>query len=143
MVPNFHNPTGASLSAARARLLAGLADRYGFLLRGGRPLRGDPFRRAGAAAAAEPDRPVRVGGDDLQGALPRTAGGLAGGPGTGWPRRSTLLKQAVDLHTSTLAQRIALRLLERPDFDRRIGVLRDHYRGQAAVLVEALAGRLR
>jgi 2-aminoadipate transaminase len=51
----------------------------------------------------------------------------------------TLLKQAVDLHTSTLAQKIALRLLGGPDFDRHVGELRDHYRRQAAVLVGALA----
>jgi 2-aminoadipate transaminase len=50
----------------------------------------------------------------------------------------TLLKQAVDLHTSTLAQKIALRLLGGPDFRGHLEGLREHYRRQAQVLVGAL-----
>jgi 2-aminoadipate transaminase len=138
VVPNFHNPTGATLSGARARLLAGLAERYGFLV-----VEDDPYGEIRFAGQGPPplasltDRCVSVG---------TMSKVLFPGLRVGWmvapewlAPSVTLLKQAVDLHTSTLAQKIALRLLGGPDFDRHVGELRDHYRRQAAVLVGALA----
>jgi 2-aminoadipate transaminase len=51
-----------------------------------------------------------------------------------------LVKQAVDLHTATLTQRVALGLLTRSGFlERHVTILRSHYASQARILAEALA----
>jgi len=138
VVPNFHNPTGASLSTARARRLAALADRFGFLV-----VEDDPYgalRFSGQAPpplAALTDRAVTIG---------TISKVLFPGLRVGWivapaplARTLALVKQAVDLHTSTLAQRVALHFLARPDFlSGHESDLRAHYRSQARVLHHAL-----
>jgi 2-aminoadipate transaminase len=54
-----------------------------------------------------------------------------------------LVKQAVDLHTATLNQRVALRLLTRPDFlARHVAILRTHYAQQSRILADALRTEL-
>jgi 2-aminoadipate transaminase len=139
VVPNFHNPTGATLSAGRAGRLAALADRYGFLL-----VEDDPYGAIRFSGTAPPalatltERAVSIG---------TISKVLFPGLRVGWvvapPALATqlvLVKQAVDLHTSTLAQGIAYGLLTRPGFlSAHVAGLRAHYRSQAAVLADALA----
>jgi 2-aminoadipate transaminase len=139
VVPNFHNPTGATLSAERAGRLAALADSYGFLV-----VEDDPYGEIRFSGTAPPplatltDRAVSIG---------TISKVLFPGLRVGWvvappalAAQLVLLKQAVDLHTSTLAQSIAVRLLTRPGFlSRQVAALRAHYRSQAAVLGGALA----
>ncbi len=139
VVPNFHNPTGATLSTSRARRLAELADRYGFLI-----VEDDPYGEIRFSGSAPPplatlsDRVVSIG---------TISKVLFPGLRVGWvvaPRvlapALVLVKQAVDLHTSTLAQGIAFRLLTRPGFlTDHVMVLRAHYQSQARVLSGALA----
>ena len=111
--PNFQNPTGSTMSLARRQALAGLADQYGFLI-----IEDDPYgalRFDGEALpsmAAFSDRVVRI----------RTVSKtLAPGLRVAWmfgPQALidavVIAKQAVDLHTSTLTQHIAFRLLSNP-----------------------------
>ncbi|MCP3939411.1 MAG: PLP-dependent aminotransferase family protein [Actinomycetia bacterium] len=113
--PNFQNPTGATLSLERRRHLAELADTHGFLV-----IEDDPYgalRFAGEALpsmASMSDRVVRV----------RTVSKtLAPGLRVAWvvgPRTLiesvAIAKQAVDLHTSTLTQHVALELLSANDW---------------------------
>jgi 2-aminoadipate transaminase len=139
VVPNFHNPTGATLSAERAGRLAALADAYGFLV-----VEDDPYGEIRFSGTAPPplatltDRAVSIG---------TISKILFPGLRVGWvvappalAATLVLLKQAVDLHTSTLAQGIALGLLTRPGFlADHVAGLRAHYRCQAGLLAGALA----
>jgi 2-aminoadipate transaminase len=140
VVPNFHNPTGASLSSARARALARLAESYGFLIVEDDPYGEIRFSGKGPPALASlTDRVVSVG--TISKVLyPGLRVGWTVAPG--WLAPSlALVKQAVDLHTSTLAQGIAFRLLSRPGFlARHLEILRTHYESQAGILGDALAG---
>jgi 2-aminoadipate transaminase len=138
VVPNFHNPTGATLSAGRARDLARLADHYGLLV-----VEDDPYGEIRFSGTAPPplatltDRAVSIG---------TISKVLFPGLRVGWvvappalAASLVLVKQAVDLHTSTLAQGIAFGLLTRPGFlAGHVTDLRDHYRNQARVLGAAL-----
>jgi 2-aminoadipate transaminase len=142
VVPNFANPTGASLSAARARQLADLADRFGFLI-----VEDDPYgaiRFSGPAApglATLSDRVITVGTISKV-LFPGLRVGWMVAPAALAPVLA-LMKQAMDLHTATLNQRIALQLLQRPEFEaEHLPRLRAHYGRQASVLAEALVTEL-
>jgi 2-aminoadipate transaminase len=139
VVPNFHNPTGATLSAPRARHLADLADRFGFLI-----VEDDPYGEIRFSGNAPPplasltDRVVSI----------RTISKvLFPGLRLGWmvvpesmARSLALVKQAVDLHTAALAQGVALHLFTRPGFMAdHVRILQDYYGDQARVLCAALS----
>lgn len=138
VVPNFHNPTGATLSARRARRLAHLADHFGFLI-----VEDDPYADIRFSGQAPPplatltDRVVSI--RTISKVLfPGLRVGWMVAPASLAPSLA-LVKQAVDLHTSTLAQSLALDLLTRPGFlTGHVGILRAHYEGQARVLAGAL-----
>jgi 2-aminoadipate transaminase len=138
VVPNFHNPTGATLCAPRARRLAHLADHFGFLI-----VEDDPYAEIRFSGHAPPplatltDRVVSIGTISKV-LFPGLRVGWMVAPA--WLAPSlALVKQAVDLHTSTLAQGIAFHLLTRPGFlTRHLTVLRAHYERQARVLSGAL-----
>jgi 2-aminoadipate transaminase len=138
VVPNFHNPTGASLSAPRARELAGLADRYGFLI-----VEDDPYGEIRFGGEAPPALGTLTENVVSVGTISKV---LFPGLRVGWMVAPAglapslgLVKQALDLHTSTLAQKIAGRLLGLPGFlDAQVDAVRGHYESQAAVLSEAL-----
>jgi len=140
VVPNFHNPTGATLSSRRARHLARLADRFGFLI-----IEDDPYGDIRFSGQAPPplasltERVVSIGTISKV-LFPGLRVGWMVAPASLAPSLA-LVKQAVDLHTSTLAQSVALDLLTRPGFlPRHVEVLRAHYESQARVLSDALAG---
>jgi 2-aminoadipate transaminase len=139
--PNFQNPTGATLSARRRTHLAELADAHDFLI-----IEDDPYgalRFAGEALpsmAASSDRVVRV----------RTVSKiLAPGLRVAWaiaPRRLiealVIAKQATDLHTSTLNQHIAARLLgDRDWFAKHRASLAPWYGVRRDALAQGLAKR--
>ncbi len=138
VVPNFHNPTGATLSAARARRLAQLADHFGFLI-----VDDDPYGEIRFSGEAPPplatltDRVVSIGTISKV-LFPGLRVGWMVAPPSLAPALA-LVKQAVDLHTSTLAQKVALHLMTRPEFlADHLGILRGHYACQARVLWGAL-----
>ena len=142
VVSSFDNPTGATLSAERRRALADLADRYGFVV-----VDDDPYaelRWAGARPAplaSMSDRVITLGS---------TSKVLCPGLRVGWavaPAAVTahlvLLKQATDLHTATLNQRVVHRVLTTPGFlDDHLPRLRATYAVHARALSTALRDQL-
>jgi 2-aminoadipate transaminase len=138
VVPNFGNPSGATLGLARRRHLAELADRYRFVV-----VEDDPY---GA---------LRFRGDALPRLATMTANAVTLGtaskvvaPGlrVGWlvaPAWLTpavvRLKQVADLHTSTLDQLVVADLLaDAPFMAGQLDRLRASYRPRADALVDAV-----
>ena len=138
VVANFDNPSGAVLSLERRDRLVGLAERYGFVI-----VEDDPY-----GALRYDDEPVpEVGpGSDSVVRLRTISKTLVPGLRVGWMvgppwlvEAVTIAKQAVDLHTSTVAQAIVRELVTRPGwFDAHIDTLRPWYRVQRDSLVSAL-----
>lgn len=113
VVPNFHNPSGATMSLERRRLLASLADQYGFLI-----LEDDPYgaiRFAGEplpAVASFTERCVHLSTFSKIVAPGFRVGWMIGPPEVmGWVVRA---KQAADLHTATFAQLLLANVVSRP-----------------------------
>ena len=142
VVANFDNPTGATLSDERRRLLAALADRYGFLI-----VDDDPYGslrwggQPGSALATMSDRVVQLG---------TTSKILCPGLRVGWAvapievtRAVIVLKQAADLQTGTFVQRIAHHALTQPGFlPEHLAALRRRYAQQCDALATALRDEL-
>ncbi len=139
VVPTFQNPTGRTLSEARRLELVRWA-----VSRGVPVLADEPYaevRFAGTApaplAAMDPDLVIQLG------TFSKT---LAPGLRIGWVRASeairkrlTTLKQAADLHTSTLNQRVVAKLLATFDFEAHLARVRATYRARNAAMQRALA----
>jgi 2-aminoadipate transaminase len=138
VVPTFHNPTGRSLSDARRRLLVRWATARGVPVLADEPyadirFSGPPLT---SLAALDPDLVIQLG------TFSKT---LAPGLRVGWVRASeavrkklTTIKQASDLHTSTLNQRVVAKLLETFDFDAHLECVRATYRCRHAAMERAL-----
>ena len=142
VVSSFDNPTGATLSAERRATLAGLADRYGFVV-----VDDDPYgelRWSGAAPT-----PLRQLSDRVV-TLGTTSKILSPGLRVGWAiappdlaATLVLLKQAVDLQTATFAQHVAHRVLRAPSFlDAHLAALRHRYARQCGALTGSLREHL-
>jgi len=134
VVPDFDNPSGSTLCAERRIQLAELAERYGFW-----------------TVADEAYRSVRWAGDvgaPIPGAIRLGSFSKVLSPGlrVGWATGPAdvisslvLLKQAADLHTSTLAQRIVWRVVTSPGFMRdHLARLRREYQVRAQALTSSL-----
>jgi len=144
-VTAFQNPTGATLSAPRRRALAELAERYGFVV-----VEDDPYshlRWGGAAldpVAASTGRSVRLGTSSKTVApglrvgwavLPAGLRGLRAG--------AVRIKQATDLHTATLSQRVLVRLLTEPGwYEAQVARIVPLYRERALALDAGLTAHL-
>ena len=135
---DFQNPTGAVLAVERRRHLAVLADRYGFVV-----VEDDPY---GRIRFGEPVHPPVAAFTDRCLSLGTTSKTIAPGLRVGWVvgdpavvAALALLKQAVDLNTSALAQWLTLDLLRRPGWlAARGGQLCGYYRPRAERLAAAL-----
>jgi 2-aminoadipate transaminase len=142
VVADFDNPSGVTLSAERRGELARLADHYGFLI-----VDDDPY---GALRWAGPRPPALSTLSDRVVTLGTTSKILAPGLRVGWAvapaplaARLVVLKQAADLHTSSLNQAIAATVLTRPGFlEPHLDGLRDRYRRQSQALQDALRAHL-
>ena len=138
VVPHFHNPTGAVLSVARAGRLAALAERYGFVL-----VEDDPYREIHFDGPPAPPLCRLSAAVVTMGTVSKT---LFPGLRVGWvvappalARTLALVKQATDLHTSTLAQRLVGHLLgDAAFFDAHLARLRTEYGHRARTLWSAL-----
>jgi 2-aminoadipate transaminase len=144
-VAAFQNPTGATLSAERRARLAELAERWGFVV-----IEDDPYghlRWAGSPldpVAARTGRAIRLGTSSKT---------VAGGLRVGWAvigaalgdvrAGATRVKQATDLHTSTLSQRVLVRLLTEPGwYEAQVARIVPLYRERALALDAALTQHL-
>lgn len=127
-IPNFQNPTGVTLAADRRRTLYSIAARYGLIV-----VEDDPY---GALRYAGSHVPA-IKSLDTDGIVmynSTVSKTIAPGLRIGWTvanpeirRRMTILKQAADIHTSTLDQRIVHRYLADFDSDAHIERIRAAY----------------
>ena len=143
LCPNFSNPHGATLSAARRSALAALAARYGFVI-----VEDDQYGRLRFRGEHLPS--VLSMSDDvvyLSGFSKVVAPGLRVGylVAPEWLVRPLVLaKQAADLAASSLGQRIVSTLLDRPEWwIDHLARLRTIYRERADALVKGVADQLR
>jgi 2-aminoadipate transaminase len=143
VVSNFANPGGATLSLPRRQQLAALADRFGFLI-----LDDDPYgelRWRGSAVPPLASMTARVVwlGTMSKVLAPGLRVGFASGPAEA-VAELVLLKQAADLHTSTLSQRIAHEVVscDPSGWTAHLAQLRVLYQAKADALVAALEARL-
>jgi 2-aminoadipate transaminase len=138
VVTDFQNPSGATLTLERRRHLAALADQFGFVIVEDDPygeLRFDGERIARLRELS--DRVVSLG---------TASKTIAPGLRVAWTIAPQWLlpalvrvKQATDLHTSSLTQLIVADVLgDRPFLAGHLDTLRATYRRRSAALVEAL-----
>ncbi|WOF22347.1 PLP-dependent aminotransferase family protein [Microbacterium betulae] len=137
-VPDFQNPTGATLSAARRERLADLAHRYGFLVLWDNPYRRTRWNgREVADAAVDDEAFIRI--DTFSKSL---------GPGlrTGWAVVPEWLVPALvavrsrtDQHPGTLVQAAVADLLAQPGaFDGIVRALAEEHARRASALTAAI-----
>ena len=142
VVANFQNPSGGTLALDRRRHLAELADRYGFVI-----VEDDPY--GALRFRGSPVLPVRTF-TDLAVTLGTVSKLLAPGLRVGWLAAPewlhgplVRLKQAADLHTSTLCQRIAVDVLsDEPFMAAHLAGLGPFYGARCDALVAALQTQL-
>jgi 2-aminoadipate transaminase len=143
LIPNFQNPTGATLARERRQFLIDLAQGSEVALYEDNPYaelryEGDPL-----PSLLELDFPPDAGGHVIQaGTFSKT---LMPGLRVGWaigPRplidRMGRAKQAMDLHTGTLSQYVALELLNSGYLEEFVPTLRRVYRERRDAMLDAL-----
>ena len=143
VVPNFQNPTGLLIGLQKRRLLLEWAARRDLLI-----LEDDPYRELFFEdSATEADvRPIRA--DDGEGRviyLSSFSKTLAPGYRVAWldapaplAAKLEMAKQAEDLLTGSLDQRIVYEACRRGVLQRQLPQLRRHYQHKRDVMVQAL-----
>jgi 2-aminoadipate transaminase len=142
LVASFQNPTGAVLSSARRAALAGLAERYGFVV-----IEDDPY--AEIRFGGPPVPPVRAFGDRRTVTLGSFSKTVAPGLRVGWAVLPpdlvgpvVRLKQAADLQAGSLGQAVIADLVSDPVWwTEHLDRIRAVYAVRARALVTAVAGR--
>lgn len=143
LAPTFQNPSGSVLPDERRAALGELAGRHGFVV-----VDDDPYRAL--AFEAVPSRLRDHVPDDLAVTLGSFSKTLAPGLRVGWVHGPawlttvlTRLKQAADLHTNSLGQRVVTSLVTREGWlDDAVSQRRLLYRRRADAAVAALARHL-
>jgi 2-aminoadipate transaminase len=147
LVPNFSNPSGATLCAQRRVHLAELSARHGFLV-----VEDDPYGQLRFTGEALPPIATIGGQVAYLGSFSKViAPGLRVGYAVvpNWLVRPLVVaKQAADLNSSTFAQRLVAEILKDQAFiNAHVAMLVDLYRERAQALLAAvervLRGRLR
>ncbi|HSL20698.1 MAG TPA: PLP-dependent aminotransferase family protein [Vicinamibacterales bacterium] len=143
VVPNFQNPTGLLLAPEKRRRLLEWADREDMLIVEDDPYREIYFEESADEAAL---RPMKA--DDAEGRvvyLSSFSKTLAPGFRVAWiaapaplAARLEIAKQAADLCTSGLDQRLVFECWKRGILARQIPKLRAHYRRKRDVMVDAI-----
>ena len=137
-LPNFQNPTGRMMSEVRRTALVAKARAHDLLV-----VEDDPYGALWYEAAPPasllsrmPERVIHMGSFSKV---------LAPGLRLGYivapldiARKLEQVKQATDLHTSTIAQRVVYEVVKDGFLDEHIPSIRERYRGQAHVMLEAL-----
>jgi 2-aminoadipate transaminase len=146
VVPNFQNPTGRLLSLPHRDALLEWAARHDCLI-----VEDDPYGTLyfddAAAAAVRPIKADDTGGRVIY--LSSFSKTLAPGFRVGWlaaeaelVERFETAKQAADLASGTLDQRVACEAMRRGLLDRIAPALRAEYRARRDVMIAALRARL-
>ena len=147
MVPNFQNPTGKLLPQDRRRALLAWAERHDCLI-----VEDDPYGALYFDGEVTPDavRPLKA--DDDAGRviyLSSFSKTLAPGFRVGWMAAAAPLverfetaKQAGDLASGSLDQRIACEAMRRGVVDRLVPRLRAAYRARRDAMIDSLTARL-
>jgi 2-aminoadipate transaminase len=138
-IPSFQNPTGVTLTAERRTQLYEIAAHYGLIV-----LEDDPY--GALRYAGEPIPPVKsLDTEGLVIYLSTVSKTIAPGLRIGWVvaseeirRKLTIVKQAADLHTSSLDQRIAHRYLTDFDSQAHVERIRRSYGERFAIMDAAL-----
>lgn len=139
IVSDFHNPKGTSLSLSRRKQLIDLSSRFGVPI-----VEDDPYgelryfgQRMPPLAAMDKDKLVIY--------LSTFSKTLSPGMRLGWvaaPREIiqalVIAKQATDLHTNTIEQRAAARLLADFDYDAHVAELCSVYGERCKAMIEAI-----
>jgi 2-aminoadipate transaminase len=142
VVSNFSNPGGATLTLERRLDLASLADRYGFVIVDDDPYGDLRWRGERLPPLAGLGERVVTLGSFSKVLSPGLRVGYAAGP-RALVDAMVLLKQAADLHTSTLAQHLVLRTVrDGPYWASHLDDLRRLYEERADALVHALRAHL-
>lgn len=143
IVPTFGNPGGVTLSAARRQQLVALAARYDFLIFEDDPyseinFTGEKFRTLKSFAQ-------EIGADDRVIYTSTFSKILAPGARVGWitlpawmKQQAVILKQATDLHTSSLSQALTRHYLESGRLKPQIALISAAYKQKRDALVAAL-----
>lgn len=142
VVPNFHNPSGATMSLERRRLLAALADQYELLI-----IEDDPYgaiRFSGEplpAVASFSERVVHLSTFSKIVAPGFRVGWMIGPPEVmSWVARA---KQAADLHTSSFAQLLLANVVGQDGWlDAQKARIVPMYRDRCHALADALEATL-
>jgi 2-aminoadipate transaminase len=149
-VPNFQNPTGATLSLERRRELILIADKHGVPI-----LEDDPYGQLRYEGEHIPplvavEAQYRgLAGADYQGNvlhMSTFSKTLAPGLRLGWIigpadviRRLAQAKQGADLHTSGFVQRVACEVARSGFLDQHVGALRPAYKARRDAMLSAMA----
>jgi 2-aminoadipate transaminase len=143
LIPNFQNPTGVTMTRERRQLLIDMAQGRDVALFEDNPYADLRYEGESSRSLLELDFPPDDGGHVIQaGTFSKT---LMPGLRVGWvigPRqlieRMGRAKQAMDLHTSTFNQYIALELLNSGYLEEFIPALQRVYRERRDSMLEAL-----
>ncbi|MCB2169881.1 MAG: PLP-dependent aminotransferase family protein [Deltaproteobacteria bacterium] len=142
LVPTFQNPSGRTLPLARRRAIAALIERYDTLL-----IEDDPYCDLRYEGHALP--PIKSLAPDHVVYVSTLSKVFAPGLRIGYcvapePIRNwlVLVKQGVDLHTSTFNQALATEYLEGGHLQRHLPRLLDLYRPKQQAMLEALRRHL-
>jgi len=139
VVSQFHNPKGTTLSLERRRRLLEVARRFQLPV-----VEDDPYGELRYSGAPVP--PLAALDDEgLVIYLSTFSKTLSPGMRVGWAHASREVfgalvraKQAADLHTNTIQQRAAARLLAAFDFDAHVERIKAVYRGRRDAMLAAL-----
>lgn len=148
VVTNFGNPTGATLSLERRIHLVDCAVRHGALI-----LEDDPYGELRLSGSPLPSLyqvgKERHGSNSPVLYMSSFSKILAPGLRVGWgvvpaefSNYLTIAKQAIDLHASSLSQRIVIRYLAEGRLPERLDFLREQYRQRRNALHKALFDQL-
>ncbi|KRK91536.1 aminotransferase [Levilactobacillus koreensis JCM 16448] len=138
-VPDYHNPTGITMSVAKRRQLVDLANRYDFVI-----LEDSPYRDLGYVQSPLP----AIKSFDTQGRVVFVSSMskiLMPALRTGWLVADGDLLAAImkvrfgsDLETTGVTHAAINVFMEENDLDAHVNVLKNHYREQCAAMVAAL-----
>lgn len=142
VVPNFHNPSGATMSLERRKLLAALADQYDLLI-----VEDDPYGAIRFEGTPLPpvarftERVVYLSTFSKIVAPGFRVGWMIGPPEVmSWVARA---KQAADLHTSSFSQLLLANVVSQPGWlDQQKARIVPMYRDRCVALADALDATL-